>query len=309
MAHHHGHGHHDHSAGGGSHRPLLLALLFTLGFAVVEAVAGWWSGSLALLGDAGHMATDSLSLGLAAGAALLAHRPPSERHSYGLGRAETLAAFINAVLMIAVVAVISIEAFARLRSPPPVAGATVTVVALIGLLVNLGAAWLLAGRQENLNIKAALLHVIGDLLGSVAALISGMVIVVTGWTPIDPLLSLLIVALILISAIRVLREAVHALMEGVPLYLDVEQIGRALAQQDGIHSVHDLHVWSLSAERTALSAHLVIAEMSDWEKVLPAARALLSERFGIEHVTLQPEALVQRVSIDRLARNPRERDT
>ena len=264
MAHHHGHGHHDHAAGSSSHRPLLLALVLTAGFAVVEAVAGWWSGSLALLGDAGHMATDSLSLGLAAGAALLARRPPSERHSYGLGRAETLAAVVNAVLMIAVVAVVTVEAFSRLGSPPPVAGATVTVVALIGLLINLGAAWLLAGSRENLNVRAALLHVIGDLLGSVAALVSGIVILATGWTPVDPLLSLAIAALILVSAARVLREAVHALMEGVPLFLDVEEIGRAMAGQGGVHSVHDLHVWSLSAERTALSAHLVIADMSDW---------------------------------------------
>lgn len=299
----HGHSHHHHHVGeGGSHRPLLLALVLTSGFAVVEAVAGWWSGSLALLGDAGHMATDSLSLGLAAGAALLARRPPSERHSYGLGRAETLAAFVNAVLMIAVVVIVSIEAVARLRDPPPVAGGTVTFVALIGLLINLGAAWLLAGRQENLNVKAALLHVIGDLLGSVAALVSGIVIVATGWTPVDPLLSLVIVALILFSAIRVLHEAIHALMEGVPLYLDVEQIGRALAEHEGIHSVHDLHVWSLSAERTALSAHLVIGDIAEWERLLPKVQSLLSERFGIDHVTLQPESMVQHVSVAELTR-------
>jgi cobalt-zinc-cadmium efflux system protein len=298
-----GHSHHHHQVGeGGSHRPLLLALVLTLAFAVVEAVAGWWSGSLALLGDAGHMATDALSLGLAAGAALLARRPPSERHSYGLGRAETLAAFVNAVLMIAVVVLVSIEAIARLRNPLPVAGGPVTVVALIGLLVNLAAAWLLAGRQDNLNVKAALLHVIGDLLGSVAALVSGIVILATGWTPVDPMLSLLIVALILFSAIRVLREAVHALMEGVPLYLDVEEIGRALAEHEGIHSVHDLHVWSLSAERTALSAHLVISDIAEWERLLPTVSALLSKRFGIEHVTLQPESMVQRIAIERIER-------
>jgi cobalt-zinc-cadmium efflux system protein len=298
MAHDHGHIH-VHSQGG-SHRPLLLALCLTFGFAFVEAVAGWWSGSLALLGDAGHMFTDSLSLGLAAGAAMLARRPPSGRHSYGLGRSEQLAALVNALLMIGVVVAIAIEAFARLRQPPFVDGTAVTVVAFLGLLINLGAAWLLVGHGRNVNVRAALLHVIGDLLGSVAALVSGIVIVATGWTPIDPLLSLLIVALILVSAVRVLREAVHALMEGVPLYLDVDQIGRTLASQEGIHSVHDLHVWSLSAERTALSAHLVVADLANWESVLPAARTLLAKRFGIEHVTLQPECLVQHVDIDKL---------
>ena len=213
MAHQHAH----HSAPNtGTHRPLLLALLLTLGFAVVEAVAGLLSGSLALLGDAGHMLTDSLSLGLAATAALIARKPPSPRHSYGLGRAETLAALVNAGLMIVVVAAIGIEAVTRLQEPVPVRGGMVTVVAIAGLLINLGAAWLLAGHQQNLNVRAALLHVIGDLLGSVAALVSGVVIMVWGWTTIDPLLSLAIAVLILVSALRVLREALHALLEGVP---------------------------------------------------------------------------------------------
>ena len=297
MAHQHAH----HSAPNtGTHRPLLLALLLTLGFAVVEAVAGLLSGSLALLGDAGHMLTDSLSLGLAATAALIARKPPSPRHSYGLGRAETLAALVNAGLMIVVVTAIGIEAVARLQEPVPVRGGMVTVVAIAGLLINLGAAWLLAGHQQNLNVRAALLHVIGDLLGSVAALVSGVVIMVWGWTTIDPLLSLAIAVLILVSALRVLREALHALLEGVPLSLDTNEIGRALAGVDEVVAVHDLHIWSLSAEQVALSAHLVLDDIQDWERVLPASREMLASRFGIDHVTLQPECLVQRVDIDRI---------
>lgn len=291
------HSHHSHTATG-SQRPLLLALGLTLGFAFVEAVAGLWSGSLALLGDAGHMFTDSLALGLAAGAAMLARRPPSRRHSYGLGRAETLAALINATLMIGVVVAIGIEAIDRLQEPPEVHGGAVLVVAAIGLLINLIAAWLLSGHQKNLNVRAALLHVIGDLLGSVAALISGAVIVTTGWTTIDPLLSVAIAALILVSALRLLKEAVHALLEGVPLYLDPGEIGPALARLDKVVSVHDLHIWSLSSEQVALSAHLVLDDMQHWESVLPEARHLLEHEYGIHHVTLQPECLTQRVNAD-----------
>ena len=240
--HHHHHDHHHHH---GSHRALLGALALTLGYAGVEAVAGWWSGSLALLGDAGHMLTDSLALGLASAAALFATRPPSTRHSYGLGRLETLAALGNALLMVGLVAVISAEAVARLMTPQPVHGGMVTGVAVVGLVINIGAAWLLAGGRSNLNVRAALLHVIGDLLGSVAALISGVVILYTGWTTIDPLLSLLIAVLILFSSFRVLREALHALMEGVPLNLDIETIGHAMAEAEGVRSVHDLHMWSI----------------------------------------------------------------
>mgnify|MGYP001603815951 FL=1 len=233
---------------------------------------------------------------------MLARRPPSGRHSYGLGRTEQLAALVNALLMIGVVVAIAIEAFARLRQPPFVDGKAVTVVAFLGLLIILGAAWLLVGPGRNVNVRAALLHVIGDLLGSVAALVSGIVILATGWRPIDPLLSLLIVVLILGSALRVLREALHALMEGVPLFLDTGEIGRALAKLEHVASVHDLHVWSLSAERTALSAHLVVDDLAAWTEVLREATQLLRDRFGVEHVTLQPEPVVQRVGVDRIQR-------
>ncbi|WP_078120479.1 cation diffusion facilitator family transporter [Thiosocius teredinicola] len=287
---HGSHGHEHHHAHGSSRR-LLWALGLTLSFAVVEAVAGWWSGSLALLGDAGHMLTDTLALGLAAGAAMLAKRKPSVRHSYGLGRAEILAALINAVAMVAIVVFIVAEAVERFRQPSAVNGVIVMGVAFVGLLINIGAAWLLSAGHHghDLNVRAALLHVLGDLLGSVAALLSGAVIMLTGWTTIDPLLSLLIVVLILVSALRILREALHALMEGVPLHLNLERIGYAMAGIDGVVSVHDLHVWSLSANRTALSAHLVIHDMADWPNVLDQMRRMLADTFDIDHVTLQPE--------------------
>lgn len=268
---------------------LLLSLLLTLTFAVVESVAGWWSGSLALLGDAGHMFTDGVSLGIAAFAAWLALRPPSHRHSYGLGRAELLAALLNALFMIGIVVAITSAAIDRLMTPRPVTGETVTVVALIGLIINGIVIWLLSRGEQNINTRGALLHVLGDLLGSVAALMAGVVITVTGWTPIDPILSLLIVALILFSSLRLLREALHLLLDGVPRTLDLPTVGQALAEMEGVIEVHDLHIWHLSAERIALSAHLLIDNPHRWQQRLEAAQQLLAERFGIDHVTLQPE--------------------
>lgn len=282
-----------------SRRLLTLAVGLTLGYAVVEAVGGWLSGSLALLSDAGHMLTDSTALGLAALAAWMARRPPSPRHSYGLGRLETLAALVNALLMLALLTGITAAAVGRLLDPPPVRGGIVTWIALVGLFINIAAAWLLMGGRGNLNVRAALLHVMGDLLGSVAALVSGVVILYTGWAPIDPILSLFIVLLILVSSLRLLRQVLHTLLEGVPMDLDLEQVGRAMAGVDGVLSVHDLHIWSLSAETTALSAHVVLRRIDGWEPVLGRLRELLAGRFGIEHVTLQPEPLEAIVQIGR----------
>lgn len=296
-AHHHGHAH----AHGDSRRVLTLALGLTLGFAAVEAIGGWLAGSLALLGDAGHMLTDSAALGLAAFAAWMARRPPSTRHSYGLGRVETLTALFNALLMVMLVTAITAAAVQRLLEPQQVRGGIVTWIALVGLLVNVAAAWLLMGGRANLNVRAALLHVLGDLLGSVAALISGVVILYTGWTPIDPILSLFIVLLILISSLRLLREVVHTLLEGVPLHLEFEEVGRSMAGVEGVLSIHDLHIWSLSAETTALSAHVVLRRIDQWEPVLARLRDLLAQRFGIEHVTLQPEPVETIVRLEGLS--------
>jgi len=306
MTDHHSH-HGDHDSHGGSRRSLLAALALTLGFSGVEALAGWWASSLALLSDAAHMLTDSLALGLAAGAALMAARPPSTRHSYGYGRLETLATLCNAVLMIALVTAICAESVQRLFSPPPVRGATVTAVAILGLGINLSAAWLLSGNRENLNVRAALLHVMGDLLGSVAALLSGIVILWTGWAGIDPILSLVIALLILLSSLSILREALLALMEGVPAHLNLGEIGQAMAQIPGVQAVHDLHIWSLSGERAALSAHLVIRDMAAWTGVMARVQRTLYEHFGIDHSTLQPEPMEQQVPVGALGRRVRRR--
>ncbi len=283
----HGHSHdhpHSHSAAG---KTLLIALVLTIGFSIVEFIAGWRSGSLALLADAGHMVTDGASLGISALAAWLAARPPSRRHTYGLGRAELLAALFNALTMLVVVLGIAIEAWRRLHDQGQIDGATVSVVAVIGLLVNLLVAWILSRAEQSLNTRAALLHVMGDVLGSLAAIAAGSVIWFTGWTPIDPLLSILIAGLILFSSVRLLREALHATLDGVPLHLDIEVLGRALAGVPGVTEVHDLHVWPIAAERLALSAHVRVHSLADWAEVLVALSAVASAQ-GIEHVTFQP---------------------
>lgn len=283
---------HHHLGHGGRNGALLVALGLTLAFAGVEALAGWWSGSLALLADAAHMVTDSSALGLAAAAAWLARRPPSARHTYGLVRAEVLAALFNSLLMLALIGFIVFEAIERIGAPRAIAGSTVVGVAVVGLAVNLTVAWVLSRGEATLNTRAALLHVLGDALGSVAAITAGVVIVVTGWTPIDPLLSLLVAALILASALRLLRDVVHVLMEGVPGHLDLDAVGRDLAALPGVLRVHDLHVWTLSSGTIALSAHLEIKKLDDWPGILGAARHDMETRHGICHVTLQPEMLI-----------------
>ena len=290
----HEHSHNDHHGGNDSGVRLLVALGLTLAFGVIEAGAGWWSGSLALLGDAGHMVTDSLSLGLAAVAERLARRPASARHSYGLQRSEVLAGLVNTLLMLALIVALSVAAVQRLLAPQPIHGEAVTVVAGIGLAVNIFVALMLSRGEQSFNMRGALLHVLGDLLGSVAALIAGLVITFSGWTPIDPILSLCIAALILASTVRLLLETLHTLMEGVPQHLSLDEIGRAMAAHPKVQAVHDLHLWTVSSRQVALSAHLVVEDLRRWQEVLADVSATLHE-LGIDHVTLQPEPLLRPV--------------
>ena len=269
-------------------RALAFALALTGGYAIVEAVGGWLAGSLALLSDAGHMATDAAALGLALFAQWVARRPPSPRASYGYARAEVLAAFVNAIALLLLVAFIVIEAIRRMTYPSPVAGGTVLGIASVGLAVNLGTAWVLSRASGSTGAQSALLHVLSDALGSIAAIVAGAVILTTGWTPIDPLLSLLTAILILRATWRLLAQTTGVLMEGVPAHLDYREIGEALIGIPGVTGVHDLHVWQMSAHHSALSAHVTIASGDDWLRVLDAARTMLKARFRIEHVTLQP---------------------
>ncbi|HWP94699.1 MAG TPA: cation diffusion facilitator family transporter [Gammaproteobacteria bacterium] len=285
---------HDHHRHDTLHaRPLGAALALTLAFAVLEALAGWWSGSLALLSDAGHMMTDAAGLAIALLAAFIARRPATERHSYGFGRFEVIAAIANAMFMVGVVVAIAIAAFGRLQTPSAVQAVPVVAVALLGLLLNVSVAWMLSHGEQTLNVRGALLHVMSDLLGSLAALASGLVIWLTGWTPIDPILSLLICALILVSSVRLLREALHVVMEGVPAGIDLPEVGHSMATVAGVRSVHDLHIWTVTSGTVALSAHVVVDDLAAWPAVLDALRRHLRELYAIEHVTLQPEPLAQ----------------
>lgn len=268
---------------------MLWPLLLTAAFACIEAVGGWYTGSLALLGDAGHMFSDVAALGLAWLGAWIARKPASHIHSFGLMRAEVIVAMVNGLVMLVVVTAIVYEAIQRLQTPQPVQGAEVMLIAFLGLVVNIVVAKQLHQHQHNINSRAALLHVMGDLLGSVAALAAGAVIYFTGWMPIDPILSLFISALILFSTIQLLREVLHVLMEGVPRHLDIAVVTSTMAELPQVDGVHSVHIWALSSEVTALSAHVALQDMNKWHDVLLSLRSMLHERFDIDHVTLQPE--------------------
>ena len=283
--HTHSHGHHHSS----SHEVWLWPLLLISAFAIVEAVGGWLTGSLALLGDAGHMVSDAAALALAWLGSWIALKPASKQHSFGLMRAEVIVALVNGLLMLFVITFIVLEAIERLQTPRPVLGGEVMLIALLGLIVNVIVALRLHGHQDSMNNRAALLHVLGDLLGSVAALAAGAVIYFTGWMPIDPILSLFISALILISTVKLLREVVHVLMEGVPAHLEIGEVTDALAALPRVQEIHSVHIWALSSQVSALSAHVVLKDMQTWHEVLPQLRRMLHERFSIDHVTLQPE--------------------
>jgi cobalt-zinc-cadmium efflux system protein len=255
---------------------------------VVEAIGGWLAGSLALISDAGHMVTDAASFVVALVASALARRPPTQRASYGYARAEVLAAFVNALAMLALIVWITVEAVRRLLAPMSVVGTAVMVVAALGIAINLVVAWMLAHAGGGINARGALLHVVGDLLGSIAALVAGAVVYWTGWMPIDPILSLVVVVLILRSTLALLRQSTGVLLERVPSHLSYESIGRSLAALPGVTGVHDLHIWHLSAERVALSAHVTLADGAAWPQTLATAQRLLAREHGIDHVTLQP---------------------
>jgi len=287
--------HHSHSSSAQAsheHKPqnsLYIAAAITLSYALIEAIVGWWSNSLALISDAGHMLTDTSALLIAALGAWFATRAATQRFSFGFGRAEFLTAFINGLLMLAVVATVLYHAFDRLINPLEVKGEAVTLVAFIGLLLNVVVLFLLKHDAADLNRRAAILHVMADLLASIAALLSGVIIVFTGWVMIDPILSLIIMLLVLYSTYHLLMEAVQGLMAAVPPGYSLQTIGQAMAEVDGVKSVHDLHIWSLTSNRVALSAHVVIDDLNNWQALRERLCSMLNHDFAIEHVTLQPE--------------------
>jgi cobalt-zinc-cadmium efflux system protein len=285
----HGHGH-THGASGDERR-VLLALAMTGGFMVVEVVGGLLANSLTLLADAGHMLTDTAALALALLAFRASRRPADPARSYGYHRFQVLSALVNGAALIAIAGWITVKAIDRVMAPEEVLGGLMLVVAGAGLSVNVVVFLLLRGSdRQNLNIRGATLHVLGDLLGSVAAIAAAGVILATGWMPIDPLLSVLVALLILRSAWLLVRQSTHILMEGTPTGLDTEALCDALcAAVPEVQGVHHLHAWSLTPDRPLVTLHAYLAEGADHERVLRAVKAVLAERYGIAHATIQLE--------------------
>ena len=284
---HHGHQHRE-TAAGRSRGALLGALVITGGFLVVEAAGAVWTGSLALAADAGHMLTDVGGLALALFATWIAARPPTPAKTYGYYRVEILAATVNALLLLAVAGLILVEAYQRLRAPRDVLGGPMLAIALAGLAANLVAAWWLhRDARESLNVRAAYLEVLGDALSSLGVVVAALVVMRTGFTLVDPLVSALIALFIVPRTWRLLRQAVNVLLEGTPAHLDLGEIEAAMIRIPGARRVHDLHVWTLTSGREAMSAHVVIDDVRQSERLLEALHAVLHARFGIDHTTIQ----------------------
>jgi cobalt-zinc-cadmium efflux system protein len=264
-------------------------LALTLAYTAAEVAGGIYSNSLALLADAGHMATDDLALGLAVFAGWFASRPPDRGRTFGFKRAEILAALTNGVILVVVCGFIFWEAIHRLGAPPAVTTGIMAWVAAGGLVVNLIAARILHGHTHELNARAAFLHVIGDLLGSIGTLVAAGLIALYGWRLADPLVSIFIGAIIVVSSARLVLDSVHVLMEGAPEHLDPDEIRDALRAIRGVAGVHDLHLWSLGGSAPLLTAHLVVDLTVKAHDVLRTATYELASRYGIEHVTLQIE--------------------
>lgn len=294
--HDHGHDHAGHSHGGHNHAAhatrtrLGWAAAITTLFMVAEVVGGVISGSLALLADAGHMFTDAGALGLAWFAAGIAQRPADWKRSYGFDRFSVVVAFANGLALFAIAALIVYEAVQRLFMPAEVMGVPMLLVAAAGLGVNIVAFFILHGAEKNLNVRGAVLHVLGDLLGSVAAIVAAIVIIYTGWMPIDPILSVLVALLILRSAWSLVRESGHILLEAAPVEIDSRAIAADLvANVAGLADVHHIHVWSITEERRMATLHARLSDEAGAEAVVGAIKARLAGQFGIAHATVEVE--------------------
>ena len=283
----HGHDHYHHA--GGHEQKLGFAFLLIAGFVVVEIVGGLLANSLALLADAGHMALDAAALALAWWAARLSRRRHDDRLTYGYHRSQVLAAFVNALALVVLAAWILIEAIGRLQAPQPVLPIPALVVAATGFVINIIAFRMLHGH-DNLNVRGAAMHVLGDLLASVAAMLSAALIWAFGWYLADPLLALFIVAILLRGAWSVLREATMILLEGTPRGIDLDELKRTLiAQVSGVIGVHHVHAWALTDDKPLLTLHAEVGDRVDTHGVVRGIKVVLLERFGIEHSTVQVE--------------------
>lgn len=288
MAHHHDHGHaHHHTT---NKRVLFWSFIAIFTFMIVEAIGGYITNSLALLSDAGHMLSDAFSLALSLFAFKLGEKRATKDKTYGFKRFEIIAAFINGLTLIVIALFIFYEAYTRFLEPPNVS-ASMMFIAIIGLVVNVIVAFMLmqGGSQENLNIRGALLHVMGDLLGSVGAIVAGILIYAFGWNLADPLASVIVAVLILFSAIRLTKESIHVLMEGKPYDINADEVKHTLENLNGVVDVHDLHIWAITAEFPSLSCHLVVEQGVDRDQLLMEANEKMKNMYHISHCTVQIE--------------------
>jgi cobalt-zinc-cadmium efflux system protein len=281
---------HDHAYRAGSRRALALVLALTVAYTAVEIVGGLLTGSLALLADAGHMLGDSAALVLALGAAWLASRPATPERSFGFRRAEILAALANGLALVAIAIWVFVEAIRRLDDPPEILGGWMLLVAVIGLAVNTAAAGILSrSAEENLNVQAALRHVFADLAASAGVAVAALVVLTTGWRQADPIAGIAIALLILASSWSILRDSVAILLEATPAGIDAQEVGRRMAEAEGVVEVHDLHIWTITSGFPALSAHVLVRRGDDCHARRRELEHLLATEFGLKHSTLQVE--------------------
>ena len=297
--HSHGHEHGGHGGHGGhghNHAPASFGKAFAigtalnLGFVIVEVIYGFSAGSVALLADAGHNMSDVLGLLIAWGAATLGRQRPSGRYTYGLRSSSILAAFLNALLLLVATAIIAVEAIRRFAEPTSVAGKTVMIVAGVGIVINgLTALLFMRGRKGDLNIKAAFLHMAADAVLAAGVVVAGLLIVLTGKTWIDPIMSLIIVLVIAVGTWGLLRDSVNMSLQAAPPGLDPDEISAFLSEQDGVQKIHDLHVWPMSTTETALTVHLLVPSGYPGDAFTARVAAALKDKFGVHHATIQIE--------------------
>jgi cobalt-zinc-cadmium efflux system protein len=297
----HAHHNHDHSHGHTSHlhlahdriasqRLLLIVLAITFIYMIAEAIGGYFANSLALLSDAGHMFTDVAALALSLLAVRFASRPATPGKTYGFYRLEILAALVNGVTLIVLSLLICYEAYQRLWHPAEVKGWTLILISAGGLIVNIICAYLLAkGQKETLNVRGAFLHVLGDLLGSVAAIVAGVLIIWRGWAWADPIFSVVISILIIYSSWRLVADAVNILLEGTPSHINIAAVEQAMRTIAGVREVHDLHIWTITSGRHAVTVHVVVNDAGQSYRILRELRELLAQRFALTHSTIQIE--------------------
>ena len=284
MGHDHSHGHTQNK------KALLISFLFIFTFMIVEVIGGIVTNSLALLSDAGHMLSDAAALGLSLAAFYIGEKASDKGKTYGYRRFEIVAAFLNGITLILVSLYIFWEAYRRFIDTPDVSS-SMMIIAVIGLVVNILVAWILmrGDTEHNLNVRSAFLHVLGDMLGSVGAIIAGLLIYFFGWNLADPIASVIVAILIIISGWRVTKDSIHILMEGSPRNVDTDQVKKGMSRVQGVIEVHDLHVWCITSEFTALSCHVVVEDGVDRDEIIQQLSGFLEEEYDIHHATLQVE--------------------